>query len=333
MDKTKIIVFRNGGKLKHNEKWYYKGKSLEVVSFYKYLGIIFTSKLQWSLAQKTLASQGLKAMFNISRVSRLADGFSPKMQLDMFSKMIMPILTYGAEIWGYKTERCVENVQIKFCKQILGVSSSASRAVALGECGRLPLAVNCIMKFIKFWVKLIKLDSSILTRAAYVMLYDLDKMGRHTWATEVKKTLNLYGFGYVWMNQKVENEMVFLNEFKNKVISLSVQKWQEELKSNRKLYYYCIFKEYLAPETYLIHVQNKYQRVMFAKFRCSDHQLHIEKGRHTGVIRQERYCDYCKKHNSFCVEDEFHFLLLCPLYKDLRASILAKYYSCNPTEN
>jgi hypothetical protein len=28
MDKTKIIVFRNGGKLNHNEKWYYKGKTL-----------------------------------------------------------------------------------------------------------------------------------------------------------------------------------------------------------------------------------------------------------------------------------------------------------------
>jgi hypothetical protein len=137
------------------------------------------------------------------------------------------------------------------------------------------------MKLIKLWMQVIKLNSNNLTRAVYVILYDLDKIGRHTWATEVKNTINLYGFGYVWMNQKVENEMVFLNEFKNKVISLSVQKWQEELKLNRKLYYYCILKEYLAPETYRIHVQNKYKRVLFRKFRCSDHQLHIEKGRHT----------------------------------------------------
>ena len=40
MNKTKIIVFRNGGKIKQNEKWYYRGKMLEVVSFYKYLGIM-----------------------------------------------------------------------------------------------------------------------------------------------------------------------------------------------------------------------------------------------------------------------------------------------------
>ena len=39
LGKTKIIVFRNGGFLKDIEKWFYKGDSIEVVSFYKYLGM------------------------------------------------------------------------------------------------------------------------------------------------------------------------------------------------------------------------------------------------------------------------------------------------------
>ena len=38
--KTKYIVFRNGGVLKQTEKWFYMREVVDIVSFYKYLGII-----------------------------------------------------------------------------------------------------------------------------------------------------------------------------------------------------------------------------------------------------------------------------------------------------
>ena len=46
--KTKIFVFRRGGKLKRSEKWYFNGMKMNVVSSYKYLGIIFSTKLKWT---------------------------------------------------------------------------------------------------------------------------------------------------------------------------------------------------------------------------------------------------------------------------------------------
>ena len=45
LSKTKIVVFRNGGVLKHNESWTYQGQPIELVSFYKYLGLFITPKL------------------------------------------------------------------------------------------------------------------------------------------------------------------------------------------------------------------------------------------------------------------------------------------------
>ena len=48
LDKTKNIVFRNGGPLKETEKWFSDGKVIEVLSFHKYLGMFFTPKLAWS---------------------------------------------------------------------------------------------------------------------------------------------------------------------------------------------------------------------------------------------------------------------------------------------
>ena len=42
-DKTKIVVHRNEGPLRLTEKWWFEGKNVEIVSFYKYLGI-FSSR-------------------------------------------------------------------------------------------------------------------------------------------------------------------------------------------------------------------------------------------------------------------------------------------------
>lgn len=42
--KTKVMVFKNGGRRKKEEKWYYKGRELEIINEYKYLGFWFSNK-------------------------------------------------------------------------------------------------------------------------------------------------------------------------------------------------------------------------------------------------------------------------------------------------
>ena len=39
LDKTKIVEFRNGGVVKHTEKWYYNNNVIDIVPCYKYLGV------------------------------------------------------------------------------------------------------------------------------------------------------------------------------------------------------------------------------------------------------------------------------------------------------
>ena len=75
IEKTKIIVFRNGGALKNSEKWLLEGKRIEVVSFYKYLGVYFTPKLSWSLTVEKLYLQAMKASNTILRYQK-KNGFS-----------------------------------------------------------------------------------------------------------------------------------------------------------------------------------------------------------------------------------------------------------------
>ena len=62
MDKSNIIVFKNGGNLSKNKKWYFKDELIKVVSYYKYLGVFFSSRLKWTMCCKTLRIQSEKAI-------------------------------------------------------------------------------------------------------------------------------------------------------------------------------------------------------------------------------------------------------------------------------
>ena len=53
-DKTKVVVFRKGGRLPGTLAFYYDGHQLEIVNKYTYLGIVFTSGGSFSEACSTL---------------------------------------------------------------------------------------------------------------------------------------------------------------------------------------------------------------------------------------------------------------------------------------
>ena len=74
VDKTKVVVFRRGGSIRREEVFYFKGQKLEIVSSYKYLGIIFTPKLKWTLATTTLVQQANKALASLNGCLKRCDG-------------------------------------------------------------------------------------------------------------------------------------------------------------------------------------------------------------------------------------------------------------------
>ena len=139
LNKTKIMVFRNGGCLKLVEKWTFNDKYIDVVPFYKYLGVYMTPKLSWSKIWKNAAFQAKKSIACIFRY-QMSFGIFPTQDIfKLFASIVRPILTYGAEIWGYQYVEKIEKVQTKFCKQYLALSQNTADFYALGECGRMPL--------------------------------------------------------------------------------------------------------------------------------------------------------------------------------------------------
>ena len=49
-----------------------------------------------------------------------------------------------------------------------------------------------------------------------------------------------------------------------------------------------------------------------------NHSLAIKGGRHDNIEKMFRVCTYCLNTNIYIIEDDLHFVLMCPLYDNLR---------------
>ena len=322
--KTKVMVFRNGGPLRSNEKWYFNGKLLEVVNAYKYLGTMFSPKLVWTLCQKTLAAQAKKGLYLLRKYNYACNNLPIDVQFELFDSMIAPILLYSAEVWGFCKTEHIERVHTGFCRYVLGVPSHTPTAAVLAETGRYPMYVHYHRRCVKFWLKLLSMPDTRYPKACYNMLLSLDQVGRNTWAGSVRQLLCTYGFQDVWEAQSVENINVFLREFTNRVKSAYDSEWEHTVAQSSKLTLFRSLKpDGIVRESYLRNVTLKVYRSGLTKFRCSAHELRIEKGRHSNELLADRVCRLCLKHTgNYVLEDEFHFLMCCPLYENLRGQYL-----------
>ena len=136
VSKTKILIFRKGGRIPRNLVFIYDGEPLEITKAFKYLGIVFTAGGSFSEAQNTLAGQAQKAIFKLNKYLYKFTFVSPKHKLELFDKLISPILNYSSEVWGFCQANVIDRVHLQFCKKILGVKKTTQNDFVYGELGR-----------------------------------------------------------------------------------------------------------------------------------------------------------------------------------------------------
>ena len=73
--------------------------------------------------------------------------------LELFDKLVSPILNFGSEVWGFYKSSSIETVHLQFCKKILGVKQSTQNDFVYGELGRIDFQARRYITIIKYWFK------------------------------------------------------------------------------------------------------------------------------------------------------------------------------------
>lgn len=329
-NKTKIVVFRKGGRLPTSLKFTYMGEVIEIVSKFSYLGVVFTSGGSSFETQKTLSGQALKAIFTLNKYLYHFIGLKPSHVLDLFDKLISPILNYGSEVWGFYDAKAIETVHMQFCKRILGVKQTTQNDFIFGELGRIDYRSVRLINIIKYWLKIIGSDNRKYIKFSYnMMLNDLQRWpNKQNWASFVKDLLSRLGFLEVWLAQGVGDTNVFLSLFKERVKDIFMQEWRSRLENSTRARFYLPISDFQY-QKYLDVINTVKLRKSLSKLRVSSHRLEIEMGRWAKPNKipiQNRKCRTCDM-----LEDEYHFILECSLYTELRKQYIKRYYWNRPS--
>ena len=284
-----------------------------VLDNFTYLGIRFTHTGNLSQSVKALSEQALKAYHNLLYVFDRVH-LDVKTKLSLFDAMVVPILLYGSEVWGVYGYKEIDKLHIKFCKYILGVRQQTSNYAVYGELGRYPLSLIAKERSLKFWLKIMKNTNSPIYNM-YIELNDI--VNRNCWSNCIKNIIDSLGYSHVFNN--VDFNTNYLPLFKRRMRDHFIQEWHTVIASSPKLDYYAKFKETFCYEDYLDKCKNEKFRKSFSRLRLSSHSLEIETGRYNGIDRMNRLCKLC---NQNVVESEYHFLLCCTKYTDIRNKYL-----------
>jgi hypothetical protein len=98
--KKSNVVFRKGGYLAARECWYFDGVMMPVVNAYKYLGILFSTRLSFTSACKDLASRAKHALIVIMQKlymlnNNSLDVFFSNCLIHVFNLLFNMVLSYG----------------------------------------------------------------------------------------------------------------------------------------------------------------------------------------------------------------------------------------------
>ena len=132
-------------------------------------------------------------------------------------------------------------------------------------------------------------------------------------------------FGELRINQHKDDKD--LPVIKQRLLDQSQQLIRSQISASPKCTYYKYLIAVYSIQYFLFKFIPVHLRKCITKFRLSSHNLAIETGRYIGTDQSKRTCFSCVDE----IEDEYHFILVCPLYNSLRKQYIKPYYWKNPS--
>ncbi len=186
VNKTKVVHHRVKGHPTNEFNFTYGNENIQIVTQYKYLGVIMDEHLDFNILTSTLASSAKRALGSIYTKYRNLKGLRCLTFTKMYHSGVTPILDYASGIWGYKTYEKIDTIQNRAIHLYLGVHAFAPNLAINVDMGRICSSTRRKLEMIRMWNRLIKMDNTHLTKK--VFLCGLSCMG-HNWNSEISSVL------------------------------------------------------------------------------------------------------------------------------------------------
>ena len=322
--KTKVLIFSRGKARKQPPEFFYGGSKVELVSDYTYLGVTFNYNGSFTLAKKRLLDQAQKAMYGlIGKCRKLNLPFD--VCLELFDRLIVPILTYGCEVWGFENLDVIEKLHVKFMKVLLRCSKFTPSVMLYGDLGRFPLEVTVKAKMISFWNRLIGCKLPKWSNMLYQIVLEMNKKSyiKSPWCNFIKKILDDCGMSNIWLSQNMINAKWLSEAVKLRLKDQFKQQWWVDCRNHAKCSNYQLFSNHALQE-YLTTDLSSRHRTALVKFRMCCNKLPdvVRRNSFQALEDDSNLCELCNMRSS---GDELHYIIECPFFETHRNRLLRNH--------
>src|SRR5258705_3720333 len=330
--KSKIMIFKKGGRGKKQERFYLNEQKLEIVQSYKYLGVKFQHTGKFHLTAKEMvgrAKQRIDALWPwLTRV-----GF-PKFfnYLYYCDTVILSAVLFSSQIWALDQYDILERVQTYFLRKLLLVFPPRAANFFLRlELGRKHVKLQIMTMAIKFHYKVHNLQEQ---RLPQILLRELNyhqkqkvitnKSKAKSWLSNYTNLLNQYGASVEAIQQMFEvGKRGALNNFLERVMtSLTNEDLIRAQSSNSYNYYREPFISHIPPR-YTVTAWPLYLRRLNAAVRNKSTWIALS-NKISLRLYQHETCPLCSSKEMF---DLFHILTQCEIIHPYRQHIKCQFVS------
>jgi hypothetical protein len=154
--------------LKKDEKWFVNDYEIEVVNEINYLGVFLESNGGWNRQRRNVGAKGNQTLLAIDKCLARTPDIRVKVLENIYEMLCESRMMYCIEMWdlegGWKQ---IDKIHSRFCKVILGMPRSAANNVAELELGRVSRRGKVLNRIVKYWLRLLGMDSSKLVKICY----------------------------------------------------------------------------------------------------------------------------------------------------------------------
>ena len=335
IEKSNVIHFRKTRKTCTSYEFKCGDCILKTVPQYTYLGITLDEHLTFANCMKSRTCAASRAFGKlISTCHKLKDvGYNTYCQL--YDSLVVPVHDYASEIWGFKNTNICNKVHENAMRFYLGVHKLTPLPALYGEMGWIAVKYRHYLNIFRFWNRMMQLPNTSITKHVFQRDITLSTTNENNWSGNFKKLLICLMF---YDANNWETRIFYLNEIKEKLLSLMETNWLNDMHNKPKLRRYITFKTKLVVSDHVKKYISKPRRSLLVQLLTGILPLNLETGRYktlkdpvTKQIRslriEERLCTVCDLSET---EDEIHFICTCTLYENHRQILFQNITESNP---
>jgi len=317
IEKTKIMIFKRGGKYRKNSKSFsLNGKTIEIVSQYTYLGITFHASMVF---KNTASEMRTKATAAINRIwFTLSKGHSKNLLAanKLFDSIVRATLLYNSHIWGLRYLEVIEKAQSHFLKKYLSLSRISANYLTRLECGRVQLGANVWKQCIQYFVKLSAMPNYRLPKACFDKLLHsnpTEQSEKFNWVTQFKRGLQSMNIDITLSNT---NASLSVSELKDINVKIDKFFFNEDIKAllrSERNSYYKLYRQNTKVRVYADYLNSFIPfnlKRLIAKIRLKNEYFYVNK--QSVSLMSNKICPYCNTNQPDTI---MHLVCKCPISK------------------